>query len=447
MLNRIFLLFTLAFTLINVSYAQVKINFTEYDLDNGLHVILHQDSTAPIAAVAVLYHVGSKNEQKGKTGFAHFLERLMFAGTKDIAPGQYYKLVRDAGGELNANTSQDRTIFYEILPSNQLDLGLWLEAERMQYLTIDSSTVETAKNIIKQERDHRFTNQPYSNVLEEIFKRSYKVYPYSWVPLEPKQYIDKASVSEIRDFYKTYYIPQNATLSIAGDINIDQTKKMINEYFGNIPKGKNKIFRPAADEPKQTKEIQDTVYESVKFPAVIEAYHIPEFTNKDFFSIYMLTNLLSSGKDSWLYQSLVKDQNLAAQVEAYSFGLEAPGLFVTLGVSNKGVEPNDLENAMNAEIDKVKNQLISKLELQKLKNLIEARFVDANSTDAGLAENLAEFNTLYGNTNLINTNLKNYLSITREDIKNAADKYLQKNNRIVLYYLPVSSQLNMSGGK
>jgi len=444
---KLFVLIPSIFFLSLSGKAQVKINFTEYNLDNGLHIILHQDKTAPIVAVAVLYHVGSKNEQKGKTGFAHFLERLMFAGTKDIAPGQYYKLVRDAGGELNANTSQDRTIFYEILPSNQLDLGLWLESERMQYLTIDSSTVETAKNIIKQERDHRFTNQPYSNVLEEIFKRSYKVYPYSWVPLEPTQYIDNASIEEIKDFYKTYYVPQNATLSIAGNIDIDQTKKMVNEYFDNIPRGKNKIIRPAVVEPKQTKEIQDTTYENVKFPAVVEAYHIPAFTNKDFFSIYMLTNLLSSGKDSGLYKSLVEEQKLAAQVEAYSFGLEAPGLFVTLGVANRGVDPNNLESAMNAEIDKVKNQLISKIELQKLKNLIEARFIDANSTDVGLAENLAEFHTLYGNTNLINTNLKNYLSITRQDIKNAADKYLQKNNRIVLYYLPASSQLNTSGGK
>jgi len=442
---RLFVLIPLFFVISLSGKAQVKINFTEYDLNNGLHVILHQDKTAPIVAISVLYHVGSKNEQKGKTGFAHFLERLMFAGTKDIKPGQYYELVRDAGGELNANTSQDRTIFYEVLPSNQLDLGLWLESERMQYLKIDSSSVETTRKIIQQERMRRFTNQPYGDVLQQIFKHSYKVYPYGWVPLEPAQYVDHASIDEIKNFYNTYYVPNNATLSIAGNIDIDQTKKLVNEYFENIPKGANEIIRPSAVEPIQNKEIIDTVYESVKFPAVIEAYHIPAFTNKEFFSIYMIANLLSSGKDSGLYKSLVEDRHLAQQVEAYSFGLEAPGLFVTLGVANKDVDPNVLEIALNKDMDKIKNQLISKGELQELKNLIASRFVDANSSQAGLAENLAEFHALYGNTDLINTNLQSYLSITPKDIKNAAEKFLQKNNRVVLYYLPVSSQSNMGG--
>ncbi len=444
MLKNIFMLIIFSFLGIRC-FGQLKINYTEYSLDNGLHIILHQDNSAPVAAIAVLYHVGSKNEEKGKTGFANCIEHLMFAGTKDIAPGQYYKYVREAGGELNANTSQDRTIFYETLPSNQLALGLWLESERMQYLKIDSFSVETAKKIIQQERMQRFTNQPYGDVLQQIFKYSYKVYPYSWVPLEPSQYVDHASIDEIKNFYNTYYVPNNATLSIAGNIDIDQTKKLVNEYFENIPKGLNEIIRPGVVEPKQNKEIVDTVYENVKFPAVIEAYHIPAFTNKEFFPIYMIANLLSSGKDSRLYKSLVEKRHLAAQVEAYAFGLEAPGLFVILGVANKDVNPDILEIALNKEIDKLKNQQISYEELQKLKNLIASRFVEANSSQAGLAENLAEFHALYGNTNLINTNLNSYLGVTAKDIKNTAEKYLQKNNRVVLYYLPVSSQSKTGG--
>jgi len=428
-------------------FAQLKINFTEYSLDNGLHVILHKDNSAPVVAIAVLYHVGSKNEQKGKTGFANFFEQLMFAGTKDIAPGQYYKYVRDAGGELNANTSQDRTIFYETLPANQLDLGLWLESERMHYLIIDSSSVKTARELINRERLRKFNNRPYSDVLEQIFRHSYKIYPYSWVPVEPIQYIDKASIKEIKDFYKTYYVPNNATISVAGDIDIDKTKELINKYFSSIPKGENKIYRLSVIEPKQTKEIVDTVYENVKMPAVIEAYHIPAFTNKDFFSLYMIAALLSSGKNSRLYKSLIEKRHLAEQAEAHSFGMEAPGLFVLLGITEKNVDPDVLKIAMNTELDKLKDHLISKNELQRLKNLTAEKFIEANSSDAGLAENLAEFSALYGNANLINTNLQSYLNITPGDIKNAAVKYLGKNNRVVLYYLPVSAKTSGKGGE
>jgi zinc protease len=446
MFKKFFLLVVFSFFSIKC-FAQLKINFNEYTLDNGLHVILHQDKSAPVVAIAVLYHVGSKNERKGKTGFANLFEHLMFGKTKDIPAGQYYKMVRDAGGQLNAGTSQDRTVFYETLPSNQLALGLWLESERMQFLTIDSSSVKAAINIISNERVQRFSNRPYGDALEEIFKHSYKVYPYSWVPVEPLQYVDKASINEIKDFYKTYYVPQNATLSISGDINFDRTKEMVDKYFGGIPKGKIKIIRPDAVEPPQIKEIVDTVFENVKLPAIIEAYHIPAFTSKDFLPLYMIATYLSSGKNSKLYKSLVEKQHLASEVEAYSSGLEAPGLFVMLGVTQKKVDPDVLKISMNTEIDSLRNHLLSEDELQKLKNLISERFIDANSSNAGLAENLAEFSALYGNTNLINTNLQSYLSITSKDIKKAANKYLQKNNRIVLYYLPISGATNKEGGK
>ena len=440
MTRKYFFTISLTFAWLTIGLAQVKINFVEYDLDNGLHVILHQDKSTPITAVTVLYHVGSKNEKPDRTGFAHFFEHLMFAGTKDIAPGEYYMLVQNTGGELNASTSQDRTFYYEILSSNQLALGLWLESERMQYLKIDSASVETQRKVVKEERRQRYDNQPYGSVLEEIFKRAYKIYPYKWVPIGSIQHIDNATVKEFRDFYHTYYVPQNATLSIAGDINIDQTKKLVNEYFGAIPRGTGKIFRPNAVEPKQEAEIRDTVYDHIRLPAVIEAYHIPAVGTKDFYAIDMLTTLLSTGKSSRLYKALVNEKQQAVDVEAFSFGLEAPGLFITLGIANSGVNPGNLENSMDAEINKVKDQLISDDEFQKLRNQMESRYVNSNATDIGVAENLAEYHVLYGNTNLINTNLQEYLKVTKEDIKQAAGKYLTKDNRVVLYYLPVSEK-------
>ncbi len=426
--------------LISPGFSQVKINFTEYDLDNGLHVILHQDKSTPIVAIAVLYHVGSKNEKPDRTGFAHFFEHLMFSGSKYIPRGEYYKMIQNAGGQLNANTTQDRTLYYEILPSNQLSLGLWMESERMLHLKIDSMSVETQRKVVKEERKQRFDNQPYGSVFENIFKYAYKVYPYKWVPIGSVQYIDKATLSEFINFYHTYYVPQNATLSISGDINIEKTKELIKEYFGDIPKGTKKIYRPDVVEPPQTAEVVDTVYDNIRLPAVIEAYHIPAIGTKDFYPLDMLTTLLAVGKSSRLYKAVVDSEQKAVDVEAFSFGLEAPGLFISLGIANTGVNASDLENSIDDQIAKVKNTLISDEELQKLKNLIESRAVSAVSTDAGIAENLAEYHVIYGNTDLINSNIQRYLDVTKQDIQRVANEYLKKENRVVLFYLPKALQ-------
>lgn len=430
----------LSLILISPGFSQVKINFTEYDLDNGLHVILHQDKSTPIVAITVLYHVGSKNEKPDRTGFAHFFEHLMFSGSKYIPRGDYYKMIQNAGGQLNANTTQDRTLYYEILPSNQLSLGLWMESERMLHLKIDSISVETQRKVVKEERKQRFDNQPYGSVFENIFKYAYKVYPYKWVPIGSVQYIDKATLPEFINFYHTYYVPQNATLSIAGDMNIEKTKELIKEYFGDIPKGTKKIYRPDVVEPPQTAEVVDTVYDNIRLPAVIEAYHIPAIGTKDFYPLDMLTTLLAVGKSSRLYKAVVDSEQKAVDVEAFSFGLEAPGLFISLGIANTGINASDLENSIDAQIEKVKMTLITDEELQKLKNLIESRAVSAVSTDAGIAENLAEYHVIYGNTDLINSNIQRYLDVTKQDIQRVANEYLKKENRVVLFYLPKALQ-------
>ncbi len=426
--------------IILTGYSQVKVNFTEYDLDNGLHVILHQDKSTPIVAINVLYHVGSKNEKPNRTGFAHFFEHLMFSGTKYIPRGEYYKMIQNAGGQLNANTTQDRTLYYEILPSNQLALGLWMESERMLHLKIDSISVETQRKVVKEERSQRYDNQPYGSVFENIFKDAYTVYPYKWVPIGSVQYIDKATIPEFINFYHTYYVPQNATLSIAGDIDIEKTKELIKKYFGDIPKGTKEILRPSVVEPPHNSEIVDTVYDNIQLPAVIEAYHIPAIGTPDFYSLDMLTTLLAVGKSSRLYKAVVDSEQKAVDVEAFSFGLEAPGLFITLGITNKGISANDLENSIDQQIEKIKKNLISNEELQKLKNLIQSRAVSSIATDAGVAENLAEYHVIYGNTGLINSNLQHYLDVTKEDIQRVANQYLTKKNRVVLIYLPKSAQ-------
>ncbi len=416
-----------------------KIDFTEYTLDNGLHVILQPDKTTPIVAVSVMYHVGSKNEQSTRTGFAHFFEHLMFEGSDNIKRGEYTNLVQTAGGTLNANTSQDRTYYYEVLPSNQLALGLWLESERMRSAKIDQAGVETQRNVIKEEKKERIDNQPYGTILEKTFANAYTEHPYRWVPIGSAQYIDQATLSEFVDFYKTFYVPNNATLSIAGDIDVNQAKELVQKYFSPIPKGTKEIPRPTVKEAPKTQEAREIVFDNVQLPAVVQAYHIPEQTNPDYYAITMLTNLLTGGESARLNKALVDQQQKAVYVGSFPMQLEDPGLFLAFAVANSGVNIDEVERSMDAEIERVKKEQISDAEFQKLRNQIENSFVQKNFTVAGRAEQLANYHLFYKNTNLINTELQNFLKVTKDDLARVANQYLTRENRVVLHYLPKSN--------
>ncbi|MCP5064383.1 MAG: insulinase family protein [Ignavibacteriae bacterium] len=430
------------FLLISVSvFSQArKIEFTEFDLDNGLHVILHEDHSTPIVAVAVMYHVGSKNEDPKRTGFAHFFEHLMFEGSKHIERGQFDKIMESSGSANNANTSQDRTYYYEIMPSNQLELGLWIESERMLHAKIDEVGVETQRKVVKEERSQSYDNRPYGSVIEETFKRAFKSHPYTWLPIGSAQYIDEATIEEFRDFYKLFYVPENATLTLAGDINIDEVKKLVVKYFKDIPSGDKAIPRPTIVEPPLAGEVRDTVYDNIQLPLVLQAYRIPALGTEDYYSLDMLTTLLSSGESSRLQKALVDNSQKAVNVGAFPYPLEDPGLFLAYAISNVGVDANELEATMQLELDKVKNELITEKEFQKLQNQIENSFVSSNSTVAGIASSLCEYHVLYGNTELINSEIDKYMQVTREDIKNVAKKYLNADNRVVLHYLAKSTK-------
>ncbi|MBN1638649.1 MAG: insulinase family protein [Ignavibacteriales bacterium] len=425
------------FLFISLLYGQMReIEFEEFTLDNGLHVILHQDNSVPLVAVNVLYHVGSKNEKPDRTGFAHFFEHLMFEGSENIARGDYAKICEAAGGANNAGTSFDQTVYYELLPSNQLELGLWLESERMLHLKIDDVGVETQRSVVKEERKQRYDNQPYGSLLEEVFSHAFKVHPYRWVPIGSIQYIDEAKLEEFMEFYKTFYVPNNATLSIAGDIDIDKTKELVELYFGDIPKGKKNIYRPTEVEPEQTVEVRDTVYDNIQLPAVILAYHMPKQGSEDYYALDMLTKILSGGESARLYKELVDKQQLALQVVSIPLALEDPGLFIVLGLPNIGIDLLKFEDEINTELEKVKTNLVEEKEFQKIRNQIESQFISGYSSMAGIASSLANYHVFYGDANLINTEIERYMKVTREDLKRVANKYLVKNNRVVLHYLP-----------
>ncbi len=422
--------------------ADNDIKFTEFDLDNGLHVILHQDNSTPIVAVSILYHVGSKNEDPERTGFAHFFEHLLFEGSENIKRGQFDKLLTAAGAVNNANTTMDRTFYYEILPSNQLELGLYLESERLMHAKIDEVGVETQREVVKEEKRQRYDNQPYGSLLPEMLNKAYTVHPYKWTTIGSLEHLNRASLDEFMDFYHTFYVPQNATLSIAGDIDIEETKKLVNLYFADIPKGKEEVPRPTEVEPQQTKEVRATIYDNIQLPGVFQAYHMPAQGTDDYYAIDMLTTLLSTGQSSRFYKEIVDKEQKAVQVAAIPYSGEDPGLFITIGIANMGIEAEDLEKSMDAEVEKVKENLISEREFQKVRNQIENDFISANSTVVGIAESLADYHVYFDDTNLINTEIDRYMKVTREDLMAAANKYLTKENRVVLYYLPKEKETN-----
>ena len=423
------------------SYGQAtKIGYVEYDLPNGLHVILHEDHSTPIVAVSVMYHVGSKNEDPERTGFAHFFEHLLFEGSENIGRGEYMKMVQAAGGQLNANTTWDRTFYYEVLPSNQLELALWMEAERMFQAKIDDIGVETQRKVVKEEKKQRYDNTPYGQLLSVVYENAFTKHPYRWTPIGKEQYIDQAKLSEFMDFYKTFYVPNNAALVIGGDIDIAKTKEYINKYFGSIPKGTKPIPRPTEVEPEQTEEKRVNFYDNVQLPAVIIAYHTPKLGSDDYYTIQLLSQLLSQGKSSRFQKAIVDEQQKALAVGAFAIPNEDPGLAIMYGIANAGVNAEDLEAAMLAEVDKVVNNEISDEEYQKLRNQVENDFISQNQRVVGVVENLATYHTFLGDANLINTELEKYNKITKDDLKRAAQKYFTKNNRVVVHYLPKSME-------
>ena len=420
-----------------------QIAFTEFDLDNGLHVILHEDHSTPIVAVTVMYHVGSKNEDPSRTGMAHFFEHLLFEGSENIGRGEFTRYVENAGGTLNANTTNDRTFYYEILPSNQLELGLWLESERMLHSKVEIVGIETQREVVKEEKRQRVDNQPYGTLFEETMTRAYKVHPYQWTTIGSLDHLNAAQEQEFVDFYKKFYVPNNAVLSIAGDINPDETKALIEKYFSGIPRGAD-IVQPLANEPVKTAEIRDTILGKDQLPLVLQAYHIPAQGTEEFYAVDMLNTLLSDGQSSRLNKAVVDEQQLAIFCGAFSFALEHPGLTLAFAMANMGIDPSEVENAMNTEVERVQKELITEREYQKLRNQVENGFVSSNSTMAGIAESLANYHMYFGDANLINTEIERYLAVSREDIMEAAKKYYTPENRVVLYFLYDENAANES---
>ncbi len=434
-------IFTLAsfFLALTISQAQ-EVAFEEYTLDNGLHVILHQDDTSPIVITSVMYQVGAKDENPERTGFAHFFEHLLFEGTKNIERGEWFKIVSSNGGSNNANTSDDRTYYYEVFPSNAVELGLWMESERLLHPVINQIGVDTQNEVVKEEKRLRIDNQPYGRIFEEVKKNIFFKHPYRWSPIGSMEHLDAATLEEFLAFNDKFYVPNNATLVVAGDINVPEVKKMIQNYFGPIPRG-NEVPRVNVKEEPITKQIDAVAHDpNIQIPAVIHAYRTPAMNTRDARILDMISTILSDGKSSRLYKKLVDDQKQALEVAAFNVSQQDYGIYLTFALPLNNTSLADLTKEIDEEIVKIQTELISEREFEKLQNVFENRFVNANASIAGIAGSLATYQMLYGDINLINTEIDIYNSITREEIREAARKYLNPNQRLRLEYLPQSQQ-------
>ena len=413
-----------------------EVEFTEYTLDNGLDVILHQDNSAPVVTTSVMYHVGAKNENPERTGFAHFFEHLLFEGTENIGKGEWFKMVSSNGGSNNANTTDDRTYYYEIFPSNQLELGLWMESERMMHPIIDQKGVDTQNEVVKEEKRLRVDNAPYGNILAEVKKLLFTKHPYRWATIGSMDHLDAATLEEFRDFNEKYYVPNNATLVVAGDLDIEKTKKMIAAYFGPIEKGAEVSQIDIKEDPITT-EVKGTYYDpNIQVPAIAISYRTPSMKERDAYILDMVSAILSDGKSSRLYKKIVDDQKQALQIGAFNIAQEDYGMYIVFGLPMGDTSLETLTEEIDEEIVKLQQELISQREYEKLQNKFENRFVNSNSSVSGIASSLATYQMLYGDTDLINEEIEIYRSITREDIKRVANEYLKPNQRVVLEYLP-----------
>ncbi len=410
------------------------VTYEKYELPNGLKVILSVDKSAPVVATFVHYHVGSKNERPDRTGFAHFFEHLMFEATENIPRKKMDEMLQDAGARRNAFTSADQTGYWINLPANQLKLALWIESERMLHAKVEQIGVETQRNVVKEEKKARLDNQPYSSFNEHVHAHLAKGTPYEWLPIGSAQYIDQAKIEEFRDFYKTFYIPNNAVLVVVGDIDIAQTKKMISDYFAEIPRGKE-IVRPNFSIPLgNAEQVYDVNEEKTPLPGLVYGYRTVGRGNPDAYALNLLSGILAVGNSSRMHRRLVDEKRIALETVAFLREQEMAGLFNMIAIGNPAASMDQLGAAMDAEIADIQQNGVSDREFQKALNQFKTQYAARFGDVLEKAQNLGIYEAIEGDPNLINTEIDHYMKLTPADLQRVARKYLVPSNRVVLKY-------------
>lgn len=407
------------------------INYNEFHLANGLHVIHHQDTNSKLCVLNILYRVGSKDENPEKTGFAHLFEHLMFGGSVNVA--EFDAELQVAGGENNAFTSNDITNYYITLPANNIETAFWLESDRMLSLDFSQKVLDVQKAVVIEEFKERYINQPYGDVWLKLLPLAYKVHPYNWPTIgKDFSHIEQATLDDVKAFFYNYYAPNNAILVISGNIDLESTKMLTEKWFGPIPK--REVTRTNyLQEPEQTEKRVEHIYNDVPLDAIIMGYHICHRLHPDFYASDLLTDILGSGKSARMYTELLKKQKLFSEIDCYQSGDFEPGLIMVEGKLIKGVTHEQAEQAITQVINELIENGISEEELEKVKNKAETniRFNDMGVLNKAMK---LAYATYYGDTNLANTEVDEYLKVTSSDIQRVAKTYLNPTNCSVLYY-------------
>jgi len=414
------------------------VQFQTYTLDNGLRVILHEDHGTPLVAVNVWYHVGSKNEKPGRTGFAHLFEHMLFQGSENIRANEHFELVQRYGGVANGTTWYDRTNYFETLPSNVLELGLWLESDRMGFFEkgLTQPKLDNQREVVKNERRTRVDNQPYGTWLEKMTETAYPPeHFYHWPVIGYMKDLDAATLDDVKEFFRTYYAPNNAVLTVAGDIDLEKAKELIAVYFDSIPRGPD-APRPVSDFKLPETEKRLVVEDTVQLPKIFMLYHGPKIGTADYYAGDLLSTLLSSGKSSRLYHRLVYELQLAKDVTAFVFPLEEAGQFHFQATCREGVDPETLENALQKEIDRLSKEEIGEVELERARNRAETDLARQLDAIGDRADHLSANMVYFGDPGRINSEMEQYRRVTSSDLAAFSRKYLKSIHRVVAWYVP-----------
>jgi zinc protease len=413
-----------------------KLEYETATLPNGLRVILSEDHSTPIVHVSVWYHVGSRDERPGRTGFAHLFEHMMFKGSKNVQPESHTSIIASIGGRSNAYTQEDATVFWETLPSQYLPLALWMEADRMATLRVDRDAFEKEREVVKEERRLRVDNQPYGRLNEILFDHAFTTHPYKHPTIGSMKDLEAASLQDVRDFHDTYYVPENAVVTVVGDFDSEQAMQLVRQYFGRVPKATRPVPRDIPREPEQTQERRATIQEEWPLPAVIIAYHVVYDGHPDSYPLHLASKILFDGESARMTRDLVYDKRIAVAAFGSANILQDPNLFYAVAIVPAGQSMQTVEREMLAEFESVKDDGVSAHELERAKNQFMRDYIIGRETDEQKALHLAHAAVIHNDIRTADAEIDIFLDLQTADIQRVARTYFTEKNRTVLYITP-----------
>jgi zinc protease len=413
-----------------------KLQYQTTVLSNGLRVIFSEDHSTPIVHLAVWYHVGSKNERPGRTGFAHLFEHMMFKGSKNVEPESHTSIIASVGGRSNAYTTEDETVFWQTLPAQYLPLAVWLEADRMATLRLDDEAFRREREVVKEERRMRVENQPYGRLSEIIYDNAFTTHPYKHPTIGSMKDLEAASIADVRDFHNTYYVPDNATVVIVGDFDNAQAVQIVNQYFGRVPKSTRPVPRDIPKEPPQTKERRAVVEETWPLPAVVVAYHVTYDGHPDSYPLHIASKIMSDGASARIPLDLMYKRRIALTAFGSGNITEDPNLFYAVAIVQPGQTTTAAEQALIGEFEKMIKEPVTAVELQRAKNQWARDYIVGRESNQDKATHLAHAAVIHNDLNTADNEYDILMNVSAADVQRVARTYFTPNNRVVIQILP-----------